>query len=303
MNTRTHAALAALITVAGALPATAAAFATPLAPGCRIFPTDNAWNRDVSSLPVASNSATLIRSIGLGARLHPDFSNAGRYGIPFNVVAASRPKVGVRFTYAAESDRVGYPIPVRPKIENGSDRHMLIVDKDRCRLYELFAARKVNGRWRAGSGAVFNLNSNAVRPLGWTSADAAGLPIFPGLARYSDVARGRIDHALRFTAPRTRTAFLFPARHQAGESNAAALPPMGLRVRLKASVDISRFGPQSRIVLTALKRYGMILADNGSPWYVTGVPNVRWNDDDLHALGAITGSDFEVVDTGAKLQR
>jgi len=287
----------------GTLAPTAGAFPTPLAPSCPIFPTDNPWNRDISKLPVAPNSATMIRAIGLSAGLHPDFSNQGGYGIPFNVVPSTQPRLGVRFQYASESDRVGYPIPARPRIESGSDRHMLIIDKGRCKLFELFGARKVDGRWRAGSGAVFDLRSNALRPLRWTSADAAGLPIFPGLVRYSDVARGRIDHALRFTAPRTRTAFMFPARHQAGESASTALPPMGLHVRLKASVNISRFGPQSRIILTALKRYGMILADNGSPWYVTGVPNTRWNDDDLHALGRLTGADFEVVNTGATPQR
>mgnify|MGYP003374945534 CR=1 FL=1 len=295
--------LTTIAALCGALAPAAGAFPTPLAPSCPIFPADNPWNRDVSKLPVATNSAAMIRAIGLNAGLHPDFSNQGGYGIPFNVVPSTQPRLGVRFQYASESDRVGYPIPSRPRIEAGSDRHMLIIDKGRCKLFELFGARKVDGRWRAGSGAVWDLRSNALRPLRWTSADAAGLAIFPGLVRYSDVARGRIDHALRFTAPRTRTAFLYPARHQAGESASTALPPMGLHVRLKASVNISRYGPQSRIILTALKRYGMILADNGSPWYVTGVPNSRWNDDELHALGRITGADFEVVNTGAKPQR
>ena len=189
------------------------------------------------------------------------------------------------------------PIPPRPRIERGSDRHILIVDRDRCRLYELFAARKVAGRWTAGSGAIFNLRSNALRPLGWTSADAAGLPIFPGLARATEVRAGRIDHALRFTAPRTRRAFVFPARHQAGSSGDPALPPMGLRVRLKASVSLDGFGVQSRVVLQALKRYGMILADNGSPLYITGAPSPNWDDDDLHELNRISGADFEVVQT------
>ncbi len=284
------------------LPAGAQALRSPLAPKCPIFPTDNAWNRDVSGLPVAANSGTLIDTIGSGASLHPDFSNAGRYGIPFNVVRSTQRRVSVKFQYAAESDRVKYPIPARPAIEQGSDRHILIIDRGRCLLYELFAARRVSGVWRAGSGAVFNLKSNKLRPVGWTSADAAGLPIFPGLVRYDEVKRGRIDHAIRFTAPRTRTAFVFPARHQAGSSDDPSLPPMGLRVRLKASVDITRFGPQSRIVLTALKRYGMILADNGSPWYLTGAPSAHWDDDDLHGLGRLSGADFEVVDTGAPLQ-
>lgn len=271
----------------------------PGAPNCPIFPADNAWNRDVSTLPVAANSDMLIQSIGVDRFLHPDFSKAGGYGIPFNIVRRAQAKVRVGFQYASESDRGPYPIPARPRIERGSDRHILIVDRDTCRLYELFDARKVAGRWRAGSGAIFNLRSNALRPLGWTSADAAGLPIFPGLARYHEVKAGRIDHALRFTAPRTRRAFVFPARHHAGASDDPALPPMGLRVRLKASVDISGFGPQSRVVLTALKRYGMILADNGSPWYVTGAPSAGWDDDDLHDLHRITGRDFEAVDTSS----
>lgn len=275
--------------------AAASAARLPGAPKCPIFPANNAWNRDVSALPVAANSATLIASIGLDRPLHPDFSNAGGYGIPFNIVGRTQRKVRVGFEYADESDRGPYPIPLRPRIENGSDRHLIVIDRDTCRLYELFAARKVGGTWRAGSGAIFNLKLNTLRPKGWTSADAAGLPIFPGLARYHEVKAGRIDHALRFTAPRTRTAFIFPARHHAGASNDPALPPMGLRVRLKASVDISRFGPQSRVVLRALKRYGMILADNGSPWYVTGAPSSGWNDDDLHDLHQITGADFEVV--------
>ena len=269
----------------------------PSAPSCPIFPASNPWNRDVSSLPVAANSDVLVAAIGLGATLHPDFSNHGGYGIPFNVVRRTQRKVRVAFQYAGESDRGPYPIPARPKIEGGSDRHMLIVDRDACRLYELFAARRSGNRWTAGSGAIFNLRSNALRPLGWTSADAAGLPIFPGLARYHEVRASLIDHALRFTAPHTRRAFVFPARHQAGSSTDPALPPMGLRVRLKASVSLAGFGAQSRIVLRALKRYGMILADNGSPWYITGAPSTGWNDDDLHALGRVTGNDFEVVDT------
>ena len=267
----------------------------PSAPNCPIFPASNPWNRDISALPVAPDSATLLASIGLDASLHPDFSNQGRYGIPFNVVKKTQKKSRVTFDYADESDRGPYPIPTRPKIEGGSDRHILIIDKDACKLYELFAAEKVNGTWHAGSGAIFNLKSNALRPKGWTSADAAGLPIFPGLVRYTDVRTGTIDHALRFTAPRTRKAYIFPARHHAGSSNDPALPPMGLRLRLKASVSLAGFGPQSRVILQALKKYGMILADNGSPLYITGSPSSGWNDDDLHDLHRITGDDFEVV--------
>jgi hypothetical protein len=211
-------------------------------------------------------------------------------------VGAGVPRSRVRFDYADESDRAPYPIPPHPGIEGGSDRHLLIVDRSDCTLYELYAARRAGGRWTAGSGAVWRLTSNRLRPDGWTSADAAGLPILPGLARHDEVAAGAIRHALRFTAPRTARAHLFPARHDAGES-AAGLPPMGLRVRLRASVDISGFGPQARVVLRALRTYGMILADNGSPWYVTGAPSAGWDDDDLHGLGRINGADFEVVDT------
>jgi len=267
----------------------------PLA-ACTIFPSSNPWNRDISGFPVAVNSATLIGSIGLDASLHPDFSATG-YGIPINVVGPSTPMASVSFGYADESDPGPYPIPAAPLIEGGSDRHMLLWDTSACRLYELFAAVKGGGGWSAGSGAMWDLRSNALRPDGWTSADAAGLPILPGLVRYSEVARGAILHAIRFTAPHTRTAHIYPARHDAGESGSSALPPMGLRVRLKASVDISGFGPQARVVLTALKRFGMMLADNGSPWYITGAPDPHWNDDELHALHELTGADFEVVDT------
>ncbi|HTI32708.1 MAG TPA: hypothetical protein VL422_03460 [Miltoncostaea sp.] len=294
-----RAALTALVAVvAAALAAVASGAGTvPGAPRCTVLPADNVWNARVDGLPVAADSAQLVASIGLGSGLHPDFSDQGRYGIPFNVVTKRTPRSRVRFEYADESDRVAYPIPSRPRIEGGGDRHLLMIDRDACRLYELFAARRTGGRWSAGSGAVYDLRSNRLRPAGWTSADAAGLPIFPGLARFDEVRRGAITHALRFTAPRTRSAYVYPARHAAGAGNDPSLPPMGLRVRLKASVSLAGFGPQARTVLTALKRYGMILADNGSPWYVSGAPNAGWDDDDLHGLGRITGSDFEVVDT------
>src|SRR5581483_3098766 len=216
-------------------------------------------------------------------------------GIPYNVVRAGRPRVRVRFEYADESDRGPYPIPPRPKVEGGSDHHLLIVDRSDCRLYELGGAERTASGWRAFAGAVWSLRSNALRPAGWTSADAAGLPILPGLARYDEVAAGAIEHALRFTAPRTRRAWVAPARHYASDSTDPSLPPMGLRVRLRASFDTRGFPRQARIVLEALKRYGMILADNGSPWYVTGAPDPRWSNDDLHSLGWVHGSDFEVV--------
>jgi len=290
--------IAALAAAILGLTATAAAAAPlPGAPACPMLPADNVWNRRVDALPVLPGSDALVRSIGVGSSLHPDFSDAGRYGIPVNIVSSKTPRSRVRFDYASESDRVRYPLPARPRIEGGGDRHILMLDRDACRLYELFAAQRTGSGWRAGSGAVFDLRSNRLRPAGWTSADAAGLPILPGLARWDEVRAGAIDHALRFTAPRTRRAYIHPARHQAGSGADASLPPMGLRVRLKKSVSLRGYGPQARVVLTALKRYGMILADNGSPWYVTGAPNAGWDDDDLHDLGRITGADFEVVDT------
>lgn len=276
--------------------------AAPTLPGasrCPLFPVSNVWNKRIDRLPVASNSATLVRSIGLSAPLHPDFGSYRGYGIPYNVVTSATPRSAVAFRWPGESDRGPYPIPANVKQEGGSDGHILLVDRDACRLYELFGAARRSDGWHAGSGAIWNLRSNALRPTGWTSADAAGLPILPGLARYDEVAAGAIRHALRFTADSTRRAYLYPARHYASDSTSSSLPPMGLRVRLKRSVDISRFGRQSRVILTALKRYGMLLADNGSPWYVTGSPDAGWNDDDLHALHQITGSDFEVVDTSS----
>jgi hypothetical protein len=296
-------ALAAVATAVGA--ASAHALRLPGASRCPVFPATNAWNEPVDTLPVASGSDGLIASMGLGTGLHPDFGSGlydGRpIGIPFDVVSKKTPRTRVAFDYADESDRVRYPIPKNVHVEGGpgadGDRHALLVDKDACRLYELFALERRGGAWHAGSGATWSLRSNRLRPAGWTSADAAGLPIFSGLARYDEVARGVIDHALRFTAQRTRRAYVWPARHYASSSDDPSLPPMGLRVRLKASVDISGFPRQARVVLQALKRYGMILADNGSNWYVSGAPSSKWSNDALHTLGRIHGSDFEVVDT------
>ena len=286
-----------------AAPATAgsAAVTLPQAPNCPVFPTTNVWNKPVDGLPVRDDSAQLMASIGLGAYLHPDFSSVdgGNYGIPYNVVGADTKKKNVRFTWPRESDAGPYPIPRRPKIEGGSDRHILMVDRDACVLYELFAARKTSTGWRAGSGAIWSMTSNDLRPDGWTSADAAGLPILPGLARYDEVAAGEIRHALRFTAEVTRRAYIYPARHYASDYTSASLPPMGLRIRLKSSVDISGFGPQAQVILRGLQVYGMILADNGSDLYVTGAPHRSWDDDDLHDLHQIHGSDFEVVDTSS----
>jgi hypothetical protein len=259
-----------------------------------VFPASNPWNQRVDKLPVATNSDAIIRAIGLDTGLHADFGSGlweGQpIGIPYNIVDGSQAKVRVRFEYADESDKGPYPIPARPKIEGGSDHHILIVDRSSCRLYELGGAAKSANGWTAWAGAIWNLRSNAVRPATWTSADAAGLPILPGLARYGD-----LDHALRFTADRTRRAFVYPARHYASDATDSSLPPMGLRVRLKASFDTHGFPAQARAVLETLKRYGMILADNGSSWYITGAPDPRWSNDDLHTLGRVHGSDFEVV--------
>jgi len=281
----------------------AQALRLPAAPGCPIFPANNPWNERVDTLPVAADSAQLIASIGLDTGLHPDFGSGlydgSRIGIPFDVVSKSTPRSHMSFDYGDESDHVAYPIPKNVHIEGGSDRHAILVDRSTCRLYELFALQRTSSGWHAGSGATWSLRSNHLRPAGWTSADAAGLPIFPGLARYDEVARGVIDHALRFTAARTRRAYVYPARHYASSSDDPSLPPMGLRLRLKASVDISGFPRQARVVLQALKTYGMILADNGSSWYITGAPSPGWSNDDLHTLGRITGSDFEVVDTSS----
>jgi hypothetical protein len=281
--------------------------AGPVVGGCAVFPASNAWNQRVDRLPVSTDSASLIRSIGLDAPVHADFGSGlydgQRIGIPYVVVSGkSTPQAKPTFDYADESDKGPYPIPSDVPIEGAphpddGDRHALIVDRDTCTLYELYALRRAGSGWAAGSGAVWSLGSNKLRPAGWTSADAAGLPILPGLARYDEVAAGSIDHALRFTAPETRKAYIYPARHFASSSTDPSLPPMGLRVRLRASFDIGGFPPQARVVLQALKRYGMILADNGSPWYVSGAPDPRWSNDQLHTLGRLTGADFEVVDT------
>ena len=276
--------------------------------GRRPFPADNWWNTDVSRAPVDPNSATLIASCGV-RNLHPDFGttwDGAPNGIPYVLVGASQARRPVTFVYADESDPGPYPIPRTPPIEGGpggtGDRHVLVVDTLGWRLYELFDAHPLDGgeRWRAGSGAVFDLSGNALRPAGWTSADAAGLPIFPGLVRYDEaVERGRIEHALRFTCPRSRRAYVAPARHWASGDTSSALPPMGMRVRLKASFDVSTFPPEVRAILTAMKTYGMFMADNGSGWYVSGAPDPRWSDDNLSTLTRVPSSAFEVVAMGA----
>jgi len=287
--------LAAVVGLAAAAPAQA----PPRLAGCAVFPASNPWNQRVDKLPVAADSAAIVASIGRDAPLHADFGSGlwqgAPIGIPYDVVTRATPRSRVVFDYADESDRGPYPIPAGVHVEGGGDRHALLVDRSACRLYELYALRRESGRWHAGSGAIWSLRSNRLRPAGWTSADAAGLPILPGLARYDEVARGAIRHALRFTAPRTRRAYVWPARHFASDSTDPRLPPMGLRLRLKASFDVRSFPRQARIVLVALKRYGMIVADNGSSWYITGAPDPRWSNDQLHMLGRVKGSDFEVV--------
>jgi hypothetical protein len=280
----------------------------PAAPGCPVFPATNAWNQRVDKLPVAASSDAIVNAIGPDDHMHADFGSGlwegGPIGIPITVVRKTQKKSRVAFEYASESDKGPYPIPSNVAIEGGrqadGDRHALIVDRDACKLYELFALYPTaGGGWRAGSGAIFDLRSNKLRPAGWTSADAAGLAILPGLARYDEVARGRIDHALRFTVQRTRRAYVWPARHYASSRTDPSLPPMGLRFRLKQSYPIAGFPPQARVVLRALKEYGMILADNGSNWYVSGAPHPKWSNEQLHTLHRVPGSAFEVVDVSS----
>jgi len=291
--------------------AVASAARLPQAPTCPVFPATNPWNQRVDKLPVAPNSATIVAAIGAGDNVHADFGSGlwegGPIGIPITFVRGTQAKSRVTFEYVADSDKGPYPIPANVAIEGGrgsdGDRHALIVDRDRCKLYELFALYPGSGGgWRAGSGAIFDLRSNKLRPAGWTSADAAGLPILPGLARYEDVAKGRIDHALRFTVQDTRRAYVWPARHFASDKTDTSLPPMGMRFRLKQSYPVAGFPPQARIVLQALKEYGMILADNGSDWYLSGAPHPKWSNDQLHTLHRVPGSAFEVVDA-SKLRR
>lgn len=281
------------------LPIATAAAGGPTLAGCPVFPPDNAWNRDITRDPVDEHSQDYINSI-LQDRtyLHADFGGGGVYGIPYTIVEANQPRVPVTFRYDDESDPGPYPIPPNAPVEQGSDAHVIVLQKDSCKLYELFAAKYIGPGWQAGSGAVFDLRSNALRPDGWTSADAAGLPILAGLARYDEVAAGEIRHALRFTVERSQRAYVRPATHFASDLTDPNLPPMGLRLRLKANFDISRYTGQSRVILEALKRYGMIVADNGSSWFISGTSDPRWDDDDLNQLKRVPGSAFEVIETG-----
>ncbi len=290
----------------GATPASAV---PPEAPACPMFPADSHWHADISSLPVDPSSASYIANGGADSSWHADFGsgtwNGGPIGIPYTVVDGAQTKVAMSFEYADESDPGPYPFPADAKIEGGSaadgDRHVLVVDKDACRLYETWSSyRNPDGSWRAGSGAVWDLRSNALRPFTWTSADAAGLPILPGLVRYDEVAAGRIDHAIRVTVPRTAQTYVWPARHEAGQDG-ALLPKMGMRLRLKSSVDISGFPAAVQVILRAAKQHGMVVADNGSAWYLSGVPDERWDNDALRALHSLRGSDLEVVDAGSMM--
>jgi hypothetical protein len=312
---RQRRALAALLAVVPAValarPATGsraparARAATPPAPreyGCPILPAGNPLNQEITRARVDPSSAAYIASIGLAGHLHPDFGTEPEYGIPFTVVGPHQPRVPITFTeYGEESNPGPYPVPANAAVEGAGeegDRHVLVLQRGSCRLYELYGASRDGGGWQAASGAVFNLRSNALRPEGWTSADAAGLPILPLLARYADVHSGRIDHALRVTVTRTQRGYIRPATHYASSSSDPSLPPMGLRLRLKASYSLAGFHGESLVILQALKRYGLIVADNGSSWYITGAPDPRWNDEDLEQLKLVPGSAFEAVDTG-----
>jgi hypothetical protein len=268
-----------------------------------VFGAANPWNQRVDGLPVAADSARYVAAIGLDAPVHPDFGtvyDGAPNGIPYAVVGRGVRRLPVRFLYASESDRVRYPLPRGVPIEGGprsaGDRHVIVVDRASCVDYELYDAYPHGSYWTAGSGAVFRLRSDALRPAGWTSADAAGLPILPGLARYSEVAAGAISHALRVTVPCSAARYVYPARHFAATCPSRWAPPMGLRLRLKASASLAGLPAQARVVAVAMQRYGLIVADNGSPWYVSGAPDSRWSDAALHQLDRFTGRDFEVVE-------
>jgi hypothetical protein len=269
----------------------------------QIFPADNPWNTDISNEDIDPNSDYIIAGIGNDIHLHPDFGTVWEnapIGIPYNIIGGNQPMKAIFFQYDSESDPGPYPIPYNALVESGSDKHVIVIDSVHFKLYELFdAVRKNDNSWNAGSGAVFDLTSNALRPDFWTSADAAGLPIFPGLVRYDEVVeKGVINHALRFTVQNTRNSFIHPATHAASNSNNVNYPPMGMRVRLKAGFDISGYSPHIQVILKALKKYGMFVADNGSNWYISGAPDSRWDDDELGELKSIQGNNFEVVKMG-----
>src|SRR5689334_16962693 len=278
-----------------------------IGPNCTVLPANNVWNTPIDQLPVHSSSDNWRNNIGASAPLHPDFGaafwNGAPNGIPFITVPGTQTKYQATFQYADESDPGPYAIPLNAPIEGGSsstgDRHAISIDTGNCILYELYSAYPQAASWQAGSGVIFDLKSNALRPAGWTSADAAGLPIQPGLARYDEVAAGEIRHALRFTASRTQKAYVWPARHYASSLTGTQYPPMGQRFRLKAHFDTSPFPADVQVILRALKKYGMILADNGSAWYISGEPNAGWNNDHLATLRNIPGSAYEAVDVSS----
>ena len=286
---------------------------TPTGTACTIFPTDHIWNTRIDNMPVHPMSDAYVASIGLTTNLHPDFG-AGVWppgsnspiGIPFVEVPGSQPDVPINYTdYGDESDPGPFPIPPNAPIEGGpdssGDRHVLVLDTDNCLLYELFYAFPINNgaSWNASSGAMYDLTNYALRPDGWTSADAAGLPIFPGLVRYDEVAAGSINHAIRFTAAQTQRAYVWPARHFASSITDTNVPPMGQRFRLKATFDMSGFHPDVQVILQAMKTYGIILADNGSNWFISGAPDERWDNNVLNQLKTIPGSNFEAVDVSS----
>ncbi len=292
----------ALITALAPVRAPAAALGHGAARPCPIFPASNPINREIAHAPVDPRSAEYVAAIGANLHLHPDFGTNPSYGIPYTIVRPSQPEVPIHFTaYGAESNRGPYPIPADAPVEGAGeagDRHVLVMQEGTCKLYELYQARRSSAGWDAAAGAVFDLRSNALRPNGWTSADAAGLPIFPLLVRYDEVHAGRINHALRVTVPRTQAGFIHPATHQAASSHNPSLPPMGLRLRLRASFDLAPYHGESLVILRALKRYGLIVADNGSSWYITGAPDPRWNDQNLEELKRVPGYAFEAVRSG-----
>jgi hypothetical protein len=277
----------------------------PTIAGCPLFPADNIWNTRIDHLPVHPLSREYVNTIGANRTMHPDFGaglwDGGPIGIPFVVVPADQPVVEIEWTaYGDESDDGPYPVPPDAPIEGGpdadGDRHVLVVQQGTCRLYELYRAFPAGDHWEADSGAMYDLNSHALRPDGWTSADAAGLPILPGLVRYDEVAAGEIKHALRFTAPQTQRTYVWPARHYASSNTDTRYPPMGARFRLRADFPLEDYSPQAQVILRAMQQYGIILADNGSAWYLSGAPDERWDNDILRELKRVRGSDFEAVD-------
>jgi hypothetical protein len=275
--------------------------APPTVGGCPVLPPNNPWNTDVSAFPVDPRSDAYIASISADGDeyLHADFGEDPDYGIPYGVVPQDQPMVPINFTdYGDESDPGPYPIPPDAPVEAGGDRHVLVIEQGGCKLYELYDAEYNGEGWDAASGAVFDLLSNKLRPEGWTSADAAGLPIFPGLVRYDEVQAGAIHHALRFTVSETQRAYIHPATHYASDNDDPNLPPMGLRLRLQLDFDISGYTGMARTILEALKTYGMIVADNGTSWFISGATDPRWDDDDLNQLKTVPGSAFEAVTTG-----